>query len=76
MTSLGNAGWYCQNKQFNWEKDLDTLILLILSVNLELNSKESVEDIVFVFGSLLRILCFAHDKEWSSLTTSSSFKFN
>ena len=53
-----------------------TFILLILSENFALNSKWSFGEMVFVFGSLLRILYFAHDNEWSSLTTSSSLKFN
>jgi hypothetical protein len=53
-----------------------TLILLSLSVNLELNSKLSFGEIVFVAGSLIRILYLAHDSEWSNLTKSSWVRFS
>lgn len=58
------------------EKEACTLILLILSVNLALNSKESVEAIVLVFGDFTRILYLAHESECRSLITSSSPRFN
>jgi hypothetical protein len=52
-----------------------TLILRILSVNLELKLNTSLEEIVLVLSSLLRILYFAQEREWSNLITSSSVKF-
>lgn len=58
------------------EMQMYTLILLILSVNFLLNSNTSVEEMVFVLGSLIRILYFAQESEWSNRITSSSVKFN
>jgi hypothetical protein len=54
----------------------NTLILLILSVNLELNSKTSFGEMDLFAGSLLRILYFAQESEWSKRTTSSSDRFS
>lgn len=61
---------------FSAKYSVHTLILRILSVNLELNSKTSVGDMVLVFGSLLRILYLAQESECSKRITSSSVKFS
>ena len=53
-----------------------TFILLIRSVNFELNKKLSVWDTVFEYGFLIRILYFAQDNDWSTLTKNSSGKFS
>ena len=54
----------------------NTLILLILSVNFELNSNTSLGEMDLFAGSLLRILYLAQESEWSKRTTSSSDKFS
>ncbi len=53
-----------------------TFIRLILSVNLVLNSKESVSLTALELGSLFKILYLAHDRECSNLMMSSSVRFN
>ena len=63
-------------KAMQFETINGTFILRILSVNLRLNSKMSFGEIVLLHGSLLRILYFPHEREWSTRAVSSSERFS
>jgi hypothetical protein len=57
-------------------KTANTLILLILEVNFELNSKTSSMEMDVFGGSFLRIMHLLRDSEWSKRATSALGRFN